>query len=138
KKAVPPPEKRPMPMTFVEVDPAQAAVEPPQETSFYSTLNTLAANPDPRLDTPIPKFEGTQEKMVRTMDNLKPQPHPLQASPPKENPPPEPIEAQPKPAASEPKGDLVLAKASPITLRQDDKNDESKEREPAKPTRVRP
>ena len=139
KKSPPSPEKRQVPMSFVEVDPAQAAAEPPKESEFYSTANTLAANPDPRLDTPVPKFDGTQEKMVRIMDNNKPQPKLLQPSAPKETPPPENVEAPaPKPRANETKGDLELAKINSVTLRPPEKGEEAPEREPPKPAHVRP
>src|SRR5262245_15541117 len=138
KKSAPASEKRQVPMTFVEVDPAQAAVEPPKESEFYSTMNTRAANPEPRLDTLTPKIDGTQEKMVRTMDNTKPQPQLLQPRAPKEPLPVEPVEAQPKPKASEPKGDLEFAKVNSVTLRPPEKGDDTPEREPPKPVHVRP
>src|SRR5712691_9571486 len=51
KKLTPPQEKQQIPMTFVEVDPAQAAAEPPKDTKYYSTVNSVAANPDSRLET---------------------------------------------------------------------------------------
>ena len=138
KKLTPPQERRQVPMTFVEIDPAQAAAEPPKDTKYYSTVSTVAANPDPRLETEVPKFDGEQEKMVRTLDNPKPQLHPLQPSRPKENPPPEPVEAAPKPKVSEPKGDIELAKITPVEVKAGEKNDDAKEIEPTKPTHVRP
>lgn len=70
----PPPEPEPQ-VVFVEVDPQSVTEEAPEKTPFYSTANTLAANvrpPDTLSDKP--KFEGKQERILRTFDNDRPQP----------------------------------------------------------------
>lgn len=128
-----PPPKREVPMVFVEVDPAHATPEPPKETKNYSTANSIAANPTPKA-AEVPKIEGTQTHIERTMDVPKPQPpKPLEPKPPEPKPPepkppeekktePKPVETkqpppepkpQPKPA---PPGDLAMNKATPKTL----------------------
>src|SRR6185436_18587609 len=100
--------KREVPMTFVEVDPAHATPEPPKETKNYSTANSIAANPVPK-EAEVPKIEGSQTHVMKTVDVPKPQPKPLDPKPPEPKPPepylvetatpdPKPIETkQPEP-----------------------------------------
>jgi len=99
-----------VPMVFVEVDPAMAAAEPPRETKNYSTVNSVAANPQPAQHD-VPKLDGTQTRMLRMADNPRPKPQPLQPTPPKPQDQPKPEEqpeVKPKPA---PKiGDLAMTK----------------------------
>jgi hypothetical protein len=95
-----------IPVTFVEIDPASTTVEAPKDAPFYSTQNSKAANPEPTVDTAQPKIEGKQDKVVKLMENDRPNPVPLQPSPPK---PAEP-EVAPKPKGGELPGDLALAK----------------------------
>ena len=90
------------PLLFVEVTPQQATPEPPKDAKFYSALNSQAANPDPQIDTPVPRIDGTQDKIVKTFDTLRPQ-----AEPPQPSPPPEP---QPQEQPNSPSGDLNLVK----------------------------
>ncbi|HEY0551247.1 MAG TPA: hypothetical protein VGF13_16705 [Verrucomicrobiae bacterium] len=128
----PPPPKREVAMTFVEVDPAHATPEPPKETKNYSTANSIAANPIPK-EAEVPKIEGSQTHVVRTMDVPKPQPKPLEPKPPEPKPPepkplepsppePKPVETkQPEPEAKPPPkppppGDLALNKSTPQML----------------------
>jgi hypothetical protein len=83
----------------VEVDPANAAPEPPEETEYYGALNSVAANPDPQeKEAEKPKIDGSQDKVIRLADNPKPKRFPLQpALPPEEvAPPPEPAKPEPK------------------------------------------
>jgi len=62
-------------VVFVEVDPQSVTEEAPEKTPFYSTANTLAANVrPPETVSDKPKFEGKQDKMVRTFDNDVPKP----------------------------------------------------------------
>ena len=120
-------------MVFVEVDPAKASAEPPKETKYYSTQSTLAANPDASKDQEAPKIDGTQTKLVRTMEAVKPQPQPLQPTPPKEEPVREPVEAQAKAKRPEPEGDLTVAKPNPQLNKSNETGEETKEVEPPKP-----
>jgi hypothetical protein len=120
--------KREVPMVFVEVDPALASVVPPKETPNYSTHNSLAANPEPKK-ADVPKIDGTQKHVIRTVDNDRPQPKPLQPAPI------EPKVAESKPVESNPKplpevGDLAMAKVEAKPL-QPSKGDGDKE--PEKP-----
>src|SRR5439155_13306869 len=63
-----PPESPQIPLMFVDVNPAQATVEPPRDAKYYSDKNSRAANPDANLDTNIPKVSGEQAEVVRTED----------------------------------------------------------------------
>jgi hypothetical protein len=92
-QVLPEPEKQ-MPMLFIEVDPTQSATEDPKKAKYYAAQNSLAANPDTKMDTDQPKIEGRQTEIIRTFDAARsqPKPMPLQATPP-----PQPkVEAQPE------------------------------------------
>jgi len=102
------PVQREIPMTFVEVDPALAVPEPPKDAKYYSSQSSRAANPDPVMDTVVPKIDGRQTQVPRTEDVPKPAPQPLQPAPQVE---PEPKPLPPKPKGGEIPGDL--AKATP-------------------------
>jgi hypothetical protein len=80
------------PLLFVEVTPEQSTPEPPKDPKFYSFANSQAANPDASVDTGVPKIDGTQDKVPKTFDTLRPSAEPL---PP--TPPPEPEEPQTQP-----------------------------------------
>ena len=96
-----------IPLSFLEVDPATAVEQAPENAKFYSTRNTVASNPDPETK-PVPKIEGQQQQVVRVMDNEKPKPFPLQPAPPK---PEEAAPPKPKGGESgEKPGDLALDK----------------------------
>lgn len=89
-------------LVFVEVDPATIVQEPPKNAKFYSDQSSIAANPDPG-DKEIPKVDGKQDKIVKTFDTLKPEPHPLQPAP-----------AEPKPAQpSKPDLPKIESKTAP-------------------------
>jgi hypothetical protein len=95
--------KQEPPLLFVEVRPDQAAPEPPKDAKYYSALNSLAANPDPQIDTTVPKIEGKQDKVVKTFDTLHPQlPQPA--------PPPEPLPEEKPIESKQPGGDINLVK----------------------------
>jgi outer membrane biosynthesis protein TonB len=120
KKDTPPPLQE-APLMFVDVSPAQATTEAPKDARFYSSKNSLAANPDATKDTGQPKIDGTQKQAVKTQDvphekfvPLQPSAPPLPAAPPKPEEPPKPTEQpkppeppkppeQPKPAEQQPK-----------------------------------
>ena len=107
------PDTRPeVPLLFVDVDPAQAVLEPPQEAKYYSSLNSKAANPDPKPDANVPRIDGQQNKIPKSFDTPRPQASSAQ-------PAQVPIEKQTESRAdttalkqkgSQPEGDLSLAK----------------------------
>lgn len=91
----PPPEDPPMPqLTFVDVDPA-AASEPPKDAKFYSTVSTRAANPDPKIESNVPKLDGKQEQFAKVTDVAKPLPPAEPPPTPKPKAPTPPPEAKP-------------------------------------------
>jgi outer membrane biosynthesis protein TonB len=112
-EAIPQPKKeREMQLIFLDVDPSQAALEPPpDDTPFYAARNSLAADSDPRLDLTFPQLDGLQEQIFRATDA----PRSLQTrmaeplTPPIETTPPEPAVAQPPAPAVQPPGDLLMA-----------------------------
>lgn len=121
-KVVPPTLRHEVPMTFVEVDPALVPKEPPKDTKYYSTDDSVAAQPVPAKPADKPKIEGTQKNVVRTTDNPKPGPKPLEPAPPKETKPVEKVEkaeAKPKPKTADTIGDLAMAK--PEKIKQPDR-----------------
>lgn len=68
-----------IPLTFVDVDPAAAAAEPPKDAKYYGAANSIAANPQPQ-EKVEPKIEGKQTEIVRVQDTPRLQPQPLQPS----------------------------------------------------------
>ena len=60
-----PPPQREAPLMFVEVNPANAVVEPPKNAQYYAAQSTRASNPDPAT-ADVPKISGTQERITRT------------------------------------------------------------------------
>ncbi len=58
-----------IPLTFLEVDPERATDETPPDTRYMSTVNTLAANPNPpKPDAVQPRVDGAQEDTVRILE----------------------------------------------------------------------
>ena len=96
------------PLMFIEVLPEQAVAEAPKDAKFYSSANAKASNPDIQIDTVTPRIEGSQDKVAKTFDTLRPSPPEAPAPP---APKPQPAESESKP--KEPPGDLTLAKANP-------------------------
>jgi hypothetical protein len=108
KPPAPSPQNQEIPLTFLEVDPSTAVNVAPENAKYYSTRNTLAANPEPEAKE-TPQIDGKQNQVVRVMENEKPKPFPLQPSP---TPEPDP-EIDPKPKggdAGQKPGDLALNK----------------------------
>src|SRR6266511_3342807 len=98
-------------LLFVEVPPEQAAPEPPKDTKFYSSANAQAANPEPPVEANVPKIDGSQDKVPKTVDTPRPQAQPLQPSPPPDPKPEEKIAKQEnKSESTEKPGDLALAR----------------------------
>jgi hypothetical protein len=111
-------------LVFVEVDPTQAAPEPPKNTKYYSSENTAASNPTPN-EKEQPKIDGRQDKIPKPFDTLKPSaPEPVE--PPREEPKPQtkpetpeqkPLPERPreelKPTREQQPGETLLARAAP-------------------------
>lgn len=105
------------PLMFVDVSSAQATSEAPKDALLYSDKNSQAANPEPDLNTNVPKITGTQPDVPKTedvernkFDRLMPDPAPPATEP-------EPVQvarANPSP----PPGDLTLGKPE-LTPRPD-------------------
>jgi outer membrane biosynthesis protein TonB len=122
KEALQPLEPTEPPLLFVDVNPANASLAPPEKATHYSSVNSLAANPDIDKESNLPKITGVQKHMQQTEDVPRAKPVPLQPAPapplaaPKE---PQSNEAeskepeskeQSKPKPAEPPGDLAMAK----------------------------
>jgi hypothetical protein len=89
-----------MPRMFVDVNPANASPEPPKHAKYYSALNSVAANPNPTVDSMVPKIEGKQTDVPKTEDVDRTKMFPLRPAPPAApvQPKPEPDhEVKPKP-----------------------------------------
>ncbi len=139
-----------VPLVFVDVDPSQAVAAPPENTPYYATVNTLAGNPDTKRDRQTPKFDGKQDRILKTTDSAqpKPLPVPLQPARPTEKPPekknePEkpkesllPVSAPPpKPELKE--GDLATAKPAAAVIGHPDLPP-GETLQPTPPQRTRP
>ena len=57
----------PPPLLYVDVDPALAAPKPPEHPKFYSTADTVAANPEIKVPSDQPQITGTQDKVMKTV-----------------------------------------------------------------------
>ena len=114
KEKAPAAEREAPTLTFVEVDPSQPASEPPKDTRNYSIVNSLAANPDVSIDANKPKLDGTQDKVPKVMDTLRPAP-PQLLTPLKPEPTPFNPEAGTKP------GDLAFAKPADAKPKEEEK-----------------
>lgn len=107
--------QREVPLLFVDVSPAQASPEAPKEAKYYSSLNSVAANPKADTESNTPKIEGNQTRIVKT-ETVRPSvAKPLQptlAPEPQVKPTErteEPVEeAKPRPTLAP--GDLAMAK----------------------------
>jgi hypothetical protein len=87
-KKTAPADQEPLTLTFVEVNPAQATPDPPKDTKNYSAFNSLAANPDVSIEADKPKLDGTQDKVPKVEDALRPTPpEPLTPMKPEPQPP---------------------------------------------------
>ena len=108
---------------FVDVNPAVSVAEPPKNPKFYSSRNSVAANPDADRETDMPKITGTQNEIAKTEDVQRSKFDKLQpVFTPHDN-----AAEQPKPKSPAPVGDLVMAKPDP-NLRQDNGSAESRPR----------
>ena len=110
-----PPKQAPhaTPMLYIDVDPALIQTEAPKNAKFYGAANTKAANPTIDKPSDVPKIEGTQEQMLKTIDNGRNnQPKPLQPSPAPQPVAAAPAETQARPKASFQPGDLAMVRPS--------------------------
>lgn len=101
------PKQKEIPLTFIEVDPTVAVVEPPKDAKYYGVVSAKAAQPVPTVDLLKPQVDGKQDKVPRLTDNPKPLPFPLQPAPVQ---PKAQDEAKSKPA--QPPGDLNQSQPS--------------------------
>ncbi len=121
-------------LLFVDVDPSQATSEAPPNTPYYSPFNSLAANPDTSRDLSVPEIDGTQDKVLKTKNTLRPTPTPrvsqpdqpdqsdVQSGPDQKPTPPvvaKAIEPVPPPEAAQKAGDTLMARATPVLPRID-------------------
>lgn len=106
------PESRP-PLMFVDVNPAAATTDVPEDTRYYSDRSSRASNPLTEEVSGESMIDGRQESMVKTDDVPPLKAVPLQpaASPPKPEPAPVP-EKEIVQEKKTPEGDLLLAKKS--------------------------
>ncbi|MBM3834445.1 MAG: hypothetical protein FJ403_14480 [Verrucomicrobia bacterium] len=102
---------REIPIVFIEVDPALAATKPPEQTKYYSSHSSRAANREAQKDADIPKITGTQDKVPKTLEHARSEPMPLQPAPPVEQPARESEQPSRPKSAAEP-GETVSAKPS--------------------------
>jgi len=97
------------PEIFLDV--SEPSAEAPKNAKYYSDKNSRAANPDPDINSAVPKLNGKQTDVPKTQNA--PRTQPVKASSPPAAPPPKPSpqESQPKPV--EQSGTMTLAKANP-------------------------
>ena len=114
----PPPVNPEAPLLFVEVDPSQAAPEPPKDTKNYSVVNSRASNPDVAMESNKPKLDGAQDKVPKVMDTLRPAP-PQALTPLK--PEPQPFKPEPETSPERKPGDLALAKPAETKPKEEEK-----------------
>lgn len=95
------------PLELVTV--AQPAAQPPPKAKYYSSQNSIAANPEANREKPVPQINGRQTDVPKTETVTKPDFNKLQ-------PAPQPVaREQPQPQPTVTPGDLALA--SPKELR---------------------
>ncbi|MDB6056540.1 MAG: hypothetical protein JWO95_384 [Verrucomicrobiales bacterium] len=131
-KAIPPrTQPQQTTLTFVDVDPTQAVVEPPKNAKFTSSANTVASSTK-QAESELPELTGKQQKVLKTTDNsqTKLKAQPLQPTP---KPLPEAEKPSPAPKAYIP-GDLAIAK--PSKKASDAKSEEPEAQEHRRPKSV--
>jgi hypothetical protein len=67
-KPAKPPVPQEVPLVFVDVSPDQAAADAPKNAKYYSSRNSVAANPEADKDIDIPKITGNQTQIVKAED----------------------------------------------------------------------
>ncbi len=119
-------QKRQQSVIFLEVPASMASEEAPEDSKYYSTQNSRAADEQSEKETPQPKIEGTQDKVPRIIDS---KPASLAKPTPPEPKPPTP---EPKPKPPTPKAETL----NPIVAKPEPKLESKPEPEP-KPRRPR-
>ncbi len=111
-------------LAFVEIDPATATTTPPPKPMFIAAQNTVAGNPDPKIDSQMPQIDGNQDRYLKIAPNGLRQPQqpvpepppvaPSQPTPPaKENTPPTAV--RPGNTVEEPPNDKTQPGKAQIT-----------------------
>jgi hypothetical protein len=134
KESPPRPKLEEIPLVFLDVSPAQETPEPPKEAKYYSDKNSLAANPVPKEVQTVPEVDGKQTHVAKTEDTLHPTLPQIQPEP-KGEPASEP-QPEVKPRASQPVGDLVMAKPDPTPAKGDDDAQKPPPKPPSKPRTI--
>ena len=62
-----------MPTLFVDAVPEQTSEEKPEETPFYAVVDAMAGDDSPEDSLDQPEIDGTQDKVLKTMDTPFPQ-----------------------------------------------------------------
>jgi hypothetical protein len=96
-----PPQPQNTGQQLMFVDVPQPSAEAPQKAMYYSSQNSIAADPT-RGNKELPQLNGKQTEVVKTETAPRPDFNKLQPSPP--------AAPQEKPAAATPAGDLTLGK----------------------------
>lgn len=94
-----------VPLVFIDVEAIQATKEVPEQAKYYSSVNSIAGNPDTQVDAEVPKISGTQEVVPKTTDT----PRKIEKTEP------EPMPLQPSPVTAEPAPDLQPVKPEPVS-----------------------
>lgn len=55
-------------LIFVDTNPQQTTTEAPQNTKYFGTKSSHAANPEANRDTKVPQLNGTQTEVAKTED----------------------------------------------------------------------
>lgn len=87
-------EPEEVPTQFVDASPDQATEEKPEETPYYSVVDAVAGDDSPEDSLDQPEIEGTQDKVLKTMDTPMPQA-------PSVSLPSDPIIEEPEPVETE-------------------------------------
>lgn len=119
--------KRQQSVIFLEVPASMASEDAPEDSKFYSTQNSRAADEQTEKETTQPKIEGTQDKVPRIIDSKPASP----AKPKTPEPKPE-TKPEPKPKPPPPKAETL----NPIVAKPEPKPETKPEPEP-KPRRPR-
>jgi len=127
--------KRQQSVIFLEVPSSMANQEAPEDSKYYSSQNSRAADKQSEKETPQPKIEGTQDKIARIVDSqpispakpAPPEPKPKPAEPASKPPSPKaeslnPIVAKPKPKPElKPRRPRTVAEAKQLAMIQGQK-----------------
>lgn len=110
-------------LVFVDVDPSLATPEAPPDAKYYSSQSTRAANPEAvTIETGQPLIDGTQTRVPKTFDTLRPAPPQAVVQPQPETPEPAKEELNPaQPGSQRTEGNTMIAKAQPQAAPRTDK-----------------